>query len=444
MKKYKLSIQLSILFISIFVISGVLFSILTFSRIGDYSESATINRLSMLVESNKTQWDDPNEAFYIDTEKLDVAYIRIININDRDYFEYSKNLLTIVNEREALGIINDVIRVSNRAPNTSGSSSKKTKNGNTYYSYLFSENNNCLIAVTNSKYTDNIKFKMTSSVFYIFIIVSLATFIIIFIWSESYTTRLYRLNKHVKDLPTNNYKGVYLDDGNDEIADLSKTIEGMRQNLEESEGEKREMLQNISHDFKTPIAVIRSYSEAIKDGVEGEEGLDIIINQCDLLESKVYKLLQYNKLEYLSKDRDFQEIKMKNLIEEVSNTYKHKNNIELVLNLDDSIFIGYEENFYTVIDNILDNAYRYAKGKIEINLSEGVLSIYNDGDHIDEKFITGLFKAYEKGSKGQFGLGMSIVKKTLDFFGYQLEVKNENIGVTFTISKAPNTNINLL
>lgn len=52
----------------------------------------------------------------------------------------------------------------------------------------------------------------------------------------------------------------------------------------------------------------------------------------------------------------------------------------------------------------------------KISLHDGVIQIYNDGEHIDEQFLNGFFKPYEKGSKGQFGLGMSIVKRHLIFW----------------------------
>ena len=62
--------------------------------------------------------------------------------------------------------------------------------------------------------------------------------------------------------------------------------------------------------------------------------------------------------------------------------------------------------------------------------------IYNDGEAIDEQFLNSVFRPYEKGSKGQFGLGMSIVKKTIDFFGMNLSVRNEEGGgVSFIINK---------
>ena len=105
------------------------------------------------------------------------------------------------------------------------------------------------------------------------------------------------------------------------------------------------------------------------------------------------------------------------------------------MDLDDTVFYGRYENYYTVCENIIENSVRYANGIISITLHEGVLTIYNDGKHIDEKFIKEGFKPYEKGSEGKFGLGMSIVCRTLDIFGMKLSVRNEDVGVTFIIKK---------
>ena len=62
-----------------------------------------------------------------------------------------------------------------------------------------------------------------------------------------------------------------------------------------------------------------------------------------------------------------------------------------------------------------------------------------DGENIEEQFLNSIFKPYEKGSKGQFGLGMSIVKKTVDFFGMNMIVRNEEPkGVSFLIKRNEN------
>ena len=100
------------------------------------------------------------------------------------------------------------------------------------------------------------------------------------------------------------------------------------------------------------------------------------------------------------------------------------------------MFEGYRENFVTVVENIVENALRYAKTVIYIQTKENKVTIYNDGEPIEEKFLNSKFKPYEKGSKGEFGLGMSIVQKTLDFFGLSLSIYNEECGgVSFIIYK---------
>ena len=232
------------------------------------------------------------------------------------------------------------------------------------------------------------------------------------------------------------YEKPYLDTGDDEIRELSESIEKLRVEIKNNETTKREMLQNVSHDFKTPIAVIKNYAEAIVDGVIDSSEAEIIVKQSDLLKSKVNQLLQYNRLEYLSKDKPFEKVNMKDVVTEVVNNNKLNNNINFILNLEDCIFEGYRENFVTIVENIVDNALRYAKTTIKITTKTNKMTIYNDGEPIEDKFLNTTFKPYEKGSKGVFGLGMSIVQKTVDFFNLKLKVYNENTGgVSFVISK---------
>ena len=82
------------------------------------------------------------------------------------------------------------------------------------------------------------------------------------------------------------------------------------------------MLQNISHDFKTPIAVIKSYAEAIEDGMAGPEDAAIIENQASVLQHKVNILLQYNRLSYLEKKEDFKDCSIKEIVENIVNQPK--------------------------------------------------------------------------------------------------------------------------
>ena len=87
-----------------------------------------------------------------------------------------------------------------------------------------------------------------------------------------------------------------------------------------------------------------------------------------------------------------------------------------------------------IIDNILNNFMRYAKKKIKITVKNNKIILYNDGPNIDKEVLTNIFTPYEKGVKGVFGLGLSIVKKTLAFLDYDINIVNEKNGVKFIIS----------
>ena len=97
------------------------------------------------------------------------------------------------------------------------------------------------------------------------------------------------------------------------------------------------------------------------------------------------------------------------------------------------MFNGTLDMWETIIDNILGNFMRYADKLIKITIKNGKITFYNDGPNINENVLNDIFTPYTKGIKGQFGLGLSIVKKTITLLGYEIIVKNERKGVSFMI-----------
>ena len=111
-----------------------------------------------------------------------------------------------------------------------------------------------------------------------------------------------------------------------------------------------------------------------------------------------------------------------------------RNDIEIITDLDENVaFHGDEEPWRVVIENLIDNALRYAKSKIIISLKDNLLEVYNDGENIEQERLDKLFKPYEKGNKGKFGLGLSIVKKVTETYGYSVTGENMNDGVIFRV-----------
>lgn len=445
MRKFKFNSQLLILFLILLLISTGLFGVIVISRVKTISQVQTYERLESFIQITMDDWKDGEDTPDSDDVINIGSIIGVVNTlsNNSNVLKISQNVSDIFN----LKYLPDILNSFELKENSSGHNMIKLSNRTIiYYAYktTVSRNGtyNFIVAITNNNYASSFSSSTSSQIILIFGVIFIFAFFILGLWSSSYVSRINRLKKHIANLTGSNYKEEYEDDGLDELADLSKSIEQMRLEILKNEYTKQEMLQNISHDFKTPIAVIKSYAEAIEDGMASTSDAKIIQNQASVLQHKVNILLQYNRLEYLEKKEPFIECSIKEIVNNVVSSYQYqKLDIDFILDLDDSYFKGYQENFYTVIDNIVDNAKRYAKSCIKITLKDGILQIYNDGEHIAEHFLSGTFKPYEKGSKGQFGLGMSIVKKTLDFFEYDLNVRNEEVGVTFEIKKHKNINI---
>lgn len=266
---------------------------------------------------------------------------------------------------------------------------------------------------------------------------SVLIFILSFIWTrQSITKRIKVLARDTSDLIATNFKKEIIPNGNDEITNLSKSINELRKEILIKETEKQEMLQNISHDIKNPIAIIRSYAEAIEDGISGIEDIKIIKEKSIEIASRVNQLLtfikfNYNKPEARKEIKSYKVIDLMNKLRD-ENKYRFKNGT-IEVSGDDSEYNFYLDEFLVAIQNILDNALRYAKTLIKITIDKKILTIYNDGKEISPEFINEIFTPYKMGSDGQFGLGMGITRAILNNYSLNIEVKNDH-GVKFIIS----------
>ena len=200
------------------------------------------------------------------------------------------------------------------------------------------------------------------------------------------------------------------------------------------------MYQNISHDFKTPLTVIKSYVEAVEDNVEDERtALQVIKQQTAKLEQKVHSLLYLNKLDYL-KDSKIYSLELVDMVSIINNEVEkfkfHNKDNNFIVDVDKkSKYDGTYEHWETILDNLFGNFMRYAKTTIKITAKQNKLILYNDGDNIDKDLLAGIFTPFRKGIKGEFGLGLSIVKKTLNIMDYDVTIRNERKGVSFIITK---------
>ncbi len=440
MKTIKLSTQLLILFTTVTILSAVVFGLVTYRNYESIYLGVAKSELETYVDMIDTA---PDVVDYYNQPFLGHIKVKIYDDIEEifdDRLEISENLLEFETEN---AVFFDMVFEAYRE-----GFEFVSKNEITYYLYLKKTKeitpnlSEYIVGVMHEKRVAELKRSTAQSdvllsfigTFTAFAVIIVAGNIILALWSREMTKRIRHLSTQVSTLGESGYQKEISVSGADEITELGDRVELMRIEIQQNEKTKQEMFQNLSHDFKTPIAVIKSYAEAIEDGITGVEDAKVIIEQSAKLEQKVMRLLEYNKLEYIDFTKPFEKVKMNSVISKVLEDYKILlSKFKLVIKLDDSVFYGFKENYITVVSNILDNATRYAKSKIVITLKNEKLTIFNDGIPIDEKYIENLFKPYEKGTKGQFGLGMSIVQKTVNRFGYRLSVQNIDDGVMFTI-----------
>ena len=309
-----------------------------------------------------------------------------------------------------------------------------------YYYYMLNYNNGYKIALTNDSYINKTKSEILETIFPIVLLTCLTIGFLLVSWSSLIVKKIEKLKNKIDNIDNPDYNHIVDFKIDDEIKSLDLAIEDMRLSLINQEEYRNQMYQNISHDFKTPLTVIKSYIEAVEDNVEDETtALRVIKQQTTKLEQKVHSLLYLNKLDYLkdAKDLEIVLVNMEEIINSEVEKFKfHRKEINFIVDIDKkSKYYGTVENWETILDNLLSNFMRYANTTIKITAKQNKLTLYNDGENIDNDFLEGIFTPFRKGIKGEFGLGLSIVKKTLNMMNYDITIKNEKKGVSFIITK---------
>lgn len=318
----------------------------------------------------------------------------------------------------------------------------KGKYGNKTFYFMITQfsDDNYLISIVNSDYSTSLITSLRNQIIYIQYGFFIVFAIIMILWVLTLINPLKTIKNYIDNIKERKKCELNID-RNDEIGVVAKALVDMKENLDKQESIKEEMIHNISHDLKTPIALIQTYGQSVKDDIypygDKESSMDIILENAKRLEHKVKSFLYLNRLDYLQgEDIEFHTLDMKQLIEKiVSQMDALKPELSLSTDLEDVCFIGDEEHWRVAIENIIENASRYAKSEIHIILKDKYLEIFNDGEHIDEETLPFLFDPYIKGVKGQFGLGLSIVSKIAQMFSYHVEAKNQSVGVSFIFIK---------
>lgn len=358
----------------------------------------------------------------------EVAYIYISSNNA---ISVSDNINSVID-------ISDIDKLLSKL-NFDKENGKFSYHRDTYYYVVSASSSRIKIAITNDSYISNMK----SDIYLIIFRVVGVTFVLIsfFIlaWSNNLLNRIKRLKDKIDNINNDDFNHKPDTRYMDELYILDRAVADMHDYLKEQEEYKNQMYQNISHDFKTPITVMESYIEAYNDGIQtSDETFNVIKEQLKKLEIKVHSLLYLNKLNYFKDKKDIlnEKYDVSIVINAAVEKFKmSRPDLKFNLNIDKKnvVFRGSEDMWEAIIDNILNNFMRYAKKEISITVKNNKIILCNDGENISDNVLNNIFTPYEKGINGVFGLGLSIVKKTLQFLDYDITIENTKGGVRFTI-----------
>ena len=266
-----------------------------------------------------------------------------------------------------------------------------------------------------------------------------------------YPQRVYNelddLGEHINEMSTTLKRAI------EQLRDANESLKHDLEVREETENMRKEFVSNVSHELKTPIALIQGYAEGLQEGIMEDENsrqiyLDIIIDEANKMNRLVREMLILNQLEAGQMNIDYVDFNLTEMIDSVvdSNkinfeaqniTYSFINKEECYVHADEFLVEQVITNFisnaihYVLNENVINVKYEFVKkGKVRI-------SVFNSGNNISKKDIKHIWEKFYKADKarsreyGGSGIGLSVVKATMDLLHEKYGVDNLENGVEF-------------
>lgn len=297
--------------------------------------------------------------------------------------------------------------------------------------------------------------------------------------SRKFTDPILELNSIAKNMSNLDFSQKYrITDTDDEINNLGKSINVMSDKLERTiqqlrntniELEKdieekskldemrKSFISDVSHELKTPIALIQGYSEGLIENINtDEEGrkfyAEVILDETNKMDKLVKQLLELMKLEYGKRDFNdttFDIVEVEKEVVRKSKVILDEQKIEIKFVTPEEINV-YADDFYIeqVISNYLTNAIKHIKeidGKKYIQIENSVdieknkvrVKVFNTGENIPEEHINRIWNRFYKLDEsrnrqtGGTGIGLSFVKAIMNSYENAYGVINKENGVEF-------------
>lgn len=344
-----------------------------------------------------------------------------------------------------------------------------------YFAPIYKDNKQIGIIELNYNIKKDIDFY--NDIQFLFIKIGLITFAFSFagsyIYFNKFSKSIIKLKKYTLYIKNGEYSKVETIKRNDELGDLSDGISYMSRKIEENintmkaekeklqlvlqklkeiEKEQKEFIGNITHEFKTPLTVIKTYMDLISiypdDAKLLNDAKSNVVKEVDQLSKMVEKILHLSSLNKYDFEINSKEIEIKDILEEICSRMQgkiKKFNIKLITDLQSGIILADKENLMHIFINLIDNAIKYNKAngkifvksyvkgdKVFIEISDTGIGIpINEREKIFEPFYT-ISKDRSRES-GSTGLGLSLVKELVEKQNGRIKLLKDIEETTFLI-----------
>lgn len=295
--------------------------------------------------------------------------------------------------------------------------------------------------------------------------------------AKRFTEPILELNDIAKRMAKLDFSKKYQENGaEDEINNLGKSINEMSRKLETTikqlrtsntelerdieekskiDEMRRTFISDVSHELKTPIALIQGYSEGLIENVNSDEEnrkfyAEVIQDEANKMDKLVKELLELMKLEYGGRkfnNTNFNIVELVNEVIRKSKVMLEENKIKVKFESEEEHYV-YADEFYMeqILTNYLTNAIKnadeiekekYIEIKIEEKESTVRISVFNTGKNISEENLNKIWKRFYKEDSsrnreaGGSGIGLSLVKAIMDNYKNEYGVINKYNGVEF-------------
>lgn len=297
--------------------------------------------------------------------------------------------------------------------------------------------------------------------------------VIMFWISDGFVKPIVKLSKIASEMSELKFETKYTGNRADEIGDLGRSVNILSEKLEETISElkaannelqndieekiqidemRKEFLSNVTHELKTPIALIQGYAEGLQDNINDDpESRDfyceVIIDEANKMNNMVKKLLNLNQIEFGKNQIEFERFDIVAVIQSVlasNRILMEQKSVQLHFEPKEPIYVWADEYMtQEVVTNYISNAIHHVDGEriIEVRLikRDGVVRIVvrNTGNTIPEEELDKVWIKFYKVDKarsreyGGSGIGLSIVKAIMKSMHRDCGVQNVEDGVEF-------------